>query len=174
MIARPAHPVSGVRLHARPASRRRSSRRAFTLIETVVALMLFTLCAGILLEILAGSKLSLVTGLRGNAIDADRRLIVRTVLAAGDLRTLLRGGKLTASDGAALTWRCTCEPTPTIDLHRITVLLSRETKAGEAADEQTLTLFALRPAWSDPVAREAALAAKKAADPGPYPEMPVR
>ena len=52
-------------------------RRAFTLIEAVVALALFTLCAGILLQTLASTRLALFGGLHGASADADRRLAVR-------------------------------------------------------------------------------------------------
>lgn len=143
-------------------------RRAFTLIEAVVALALFTLCAGILLQTLAGTRLALFNGLRGAASDADRRLAVRAILSASDKRAATKDGRLTNLGGDVLSWHCEVTPTAVTDLHKIVVRLRKETKAGDAT-EDTVTLFALRPAWSDPVARAAMLESKKAATPSPYP-----
>lgn len=143
-------------------------RRAFTLIEAVVALAIFTLCAGIVLETLAGTRLALFGALRDATPGADRRLIVRTILRAPDVRTLTAGGRMRSPDESSLVWRCEVAPTPVVDLHRVTVLLRRERKDG-GTTEETFTLHALRPAWSDPVAREAAIARRRSEDPGPYP-----
>lgn len=144
------------------------NRRAFTLIEAVVALALFTLCAGILLQTLAGTRLALFNGLRGAASDADRRLAVRSILAAPDMRAATKDGRLTNLDGDVLRWRCEVTPTAVADLHKISMYLRKEKKDGDTT-EDTVTLFALRPAWSDPVARAAMIESKKAANPSPYP-----
>ena len=84
------------------------------------------------------------------------------------MRTLVKDGRLTTPDDTVLTWRCEVKPTATIDLHRVTVSLRREPKDGDPV-EDTLVLYALRPAWSDPVEREAMLTSKKAASTSPYP-----
>lgn len=143
------------------------NRRAFTLIESVVALALFTLCAGILLQTLAGSRLAMFNGLRGATSDADRRLIVRTILRSNDRRAIEAGGRQTSLNGDVLRWRGEISPTEIIDLHRVSIRLEKETQDGDTTEDR-ITLHALRPAWSDPVARTAMLEKKKAASDSPY------
>lgn len=137
-------------------------RRAFTLLEVTAALTLFVLCAGILLQSVANARLATATADAAQSRDADRRLVFQKILAAPDRLAATRDGKLTAPDGAVLRWSCAVTPTDTVDLHTVTIRLRTESERGETRDE-TLVLRALRPAWSLPEERDAALAAKKAA-----------
>ncbi len=139
-------------------------RRAFTLPEVTAALALFVLCAGILLQSIANARLASATADAAQSRDADRRLIFQKILSAADRTAATRDGKYTAPDGTVYRWSCTLAATDVVDLHTLTVLLAEERDGGEAA-RTTVTLRALRPAWSIPEEREAALARKRAAAP---------
>ncbi len=138
------------------------TRPAFTLLEVVAALALFVMCAGILLQTLGNARTAVDATWRADSEDADLRLIFQKVLRAPDAASATREGSMSAFDGGRLSWRCELAPTGTTDLHRLTLTVSQE-REGKPSELSTHTLFALRPAWSDPVKREARLAELRAA-----------
>lgn len=141
--------------------------RAFSLLEVVAALSLFVLCASVLLQTMGNARTAVDSVSHADNDDANLRLIFQKILRSPDASTAVRDGAMSTPEGARLRWTCAIAPAEAIDLHRITVRVSRETN-GDASEPKEYTLYALRPAWSDPVKRDAMLERRKAAlAPGP-------
>lgn len=142
-------------------------RRAFTLLEVVAALSLFVFCASVLLETMGNARTAVDTVSRADNDDANLRLIFQKILRAPDTITATRDGALSTPEGVRLRWSCEISPANAVDLHRVTVRVVRESN-GSDTEPKEHTLYAVRPAWSDPVKREALLARRKASvAPGP-------
>ena len=147
-------------------------RRAFSLLEVVAALSMFVLCASVLLETMGNSRTAVDALSRADNDDANLRLIFQKVLRSPDAATAARDGVMSTPDGMRLRWTCEIAPTEAVDLHRVTVRISRETN-GNASEAKEHILYALRPAWSDPVKRDAMLERRKASIPhGPGGGVP--
>lgn len=143
-------------------SRRLRIRSAFTLLETVAALALFVLCSGVLLQTIGNARTAVDSTWRADVEDADLRLVFQKILGAPDASSAVREGRMSTISGGHLFWKTQVEPTDTVDLHRVTVALVREEEPGRR-EEKTVVLYALRPAWSDPVRREELLSRLRSA-----------
>ena len=135
-------------------------RRAFTLVETLVAIALFSMAAAVLLM----SVNNLMRGL-SRADDSTssgflREFVLREALAKKSREEVLRGGDLTVPDGARLRWTAEVTSEETADLHRLVV---RFLPPGvDSGTEAVIRTLAYKPEWSDPGERSARIAAVRA------------
>ncbi len=129
-------------------------RRAFTLIEVLLALALFAIA----IVVLAASYINVLFALQ--AVRADRVLeqemaFVRSViLTAPDLETIEEGGELPTGAMGYAYWEAELEPTRIADLFVVRVSVVLEGTGDDEERSLTDRLVVLRPSWSEPVDRE--------------------
>ncbi len=129
------------------------SKKAFTLLEVLVALAIFALAA----VVLSSAYLNVITGYemvrRNHAMEEDLRWVRSMVLQQADREEVEMGGDLESPYLGLVTWRALVEPLPVPDLFFVTLEISYsgegELSAGELAQSFTL----MRPTWSEPVDR---------------------
>jgi len=129
-----------------------AARRAFTLAEVVVALAIFAIIGGALLQAVAGIQESLIDT-RGDTTRADaRRFVLRRALASTSSDTLAAGVSLALADGSTVSWSATIEPGNLPDLHCVTLALE-----WDEGEPEHIEMWAYRPEWSDADTRSALL-----------------
>ena len=126
--------------------------RAFTLIEVLVALLIFTLTA----VVLGGAYLNVLNSYevaqRSNVNDNDVTFARSQLLAIADLPTAQAGAEF--DDGERhVKWTAEIDPADTTDLFTVTFTCVL-TGSGNAPTKTVVeTFMLLRPTWSDPSAR---------------------
>lgn len=136
-----------------------SSRRAFTLPETLVAIALFGLAASVLL-------MSVGNLMRGLARAEDspkeiflREFVLREALSKKSREELVLGGELMTPEGERLRWSAEVASCETADLHRLSL---RFRSPSEARGDVVIVTLAYKPEWSDPAVRSARIATVRA------------
>ncbi len=132
----------------RPAVR----RRAFTLLEVLLALALFASAV----VVLTSSYLNIIEGLESVRGDREFEQEVRWVreqaLLQADLKELEKGGETKTPAGATLVWTAQVEAAAVADLFTVDLHVEM-TAEREKKREYNERLTVLRPAWSEPVER---------------------
>ena len=132
---------------------RATSRRAFTLIEVLVALVIFAMAAAVLGAAYINVLTSYQFAGRSNADDLDLAYARQQLETQIDLPTAEAGDKFENADNKTITWTADIEPTTTADLFTVTLtcVISGSELDPTRTIAQTFTL--LRPTWSDPTDR---------------------
>ena len=128
-------------------------RRAFTLLEVMVALAIFAVAT----VALAAAYINVLNAYdivgRSNIRDEDVRFARAQLLAEPDRQKAEEGGDFDAASGGRVRWRATIEPTNTADLFQVdfTCEVSESNPAPTAPPSRPLTqrFFLLRPTWSE-------------------------
>ncbi len=125
-------------------------KRAFTLLEVIVALAVFALAAVVLGAAYVNVLNAYAAVARGNQADEDVRFARSLLLAEPDHDKAEQGGDFASTGGRQVRWHAKIEATNTADL--FTVNFVCELGAAAGADSQTVneTFMLLRPTWSDP------------------------
>jgi general secretion pathway protein I len=128
------------------------TRRAFTLIEVLIALAIFVLAA----VILGGAYLNVLSGYEHVSHVRDRndelRFARADLLTQSDPDQVKKGGEFD-SDNHHVAWTATFDPTDTtdvFDVHFECVITGPDIKQPEKYDEE---FRVLRPTWSKPADR---------------------
>jgi len=132
-------------------SRAPTSSRAFTLVEVLVSLAIFSLAV----VALSSAYLNVISGYRDSETQRDRHenwsLVRLQVLIEPDRSEIESGGQITLPDNSTLRWTARIEPTELADLFALE--LSGEISGAEDwSQNERLMLF--RPEWSDPGDRD--------------------
>lgn len=143
----------------RNASRRRphALRRAFTLIEVLLALAILGPALVVLTQAFTNVLVTMGTIHSEYGRDADLRFVRAQIARIGDFDQMLEGGEITTLTSGVAAWRAEVEMTSVIDLYRVflTVELSGSEANGftgqQASRAETVqrTFYLLRPSWSD-------------------------
>lgn len=137
------------------ATPRPRARRAFTLMEVLIALAIFGLTA---VELGAAylNLLQMHAALRARDTAEDEVRWARAAFLAEKDRALAeRGGDVTLPDGRRAIWRSTIAPTNVSDLFDATLDIEIPPAAGGGENTRvTQTLRLLRPDWSTPAERD--------------------
>jgi len=132
-------------------SRALSSFRAFTLVEVLVSLAIFSIAA----VALSSAYLNVISGYRDSETQRERHenwsLVRLQVLIEPDRDALESGGQITLPDNTTLRWTANIESTEIADLFALE--LNGEI-AGSEGWSQNERLMLFRPAWSDPGDRD--------------------
>lgn len=132
-------------------SRLPSSFRAFTLVEVLVSLAIFSLAA----VALSSAYLNVISGYRDSETQRERHenwsLVRLQVLIEPDRDAIESGGQITLPDNTSLRWTASIESTELANLFALE--LSGEI-AGEDGWSQNERLMLFRPEWSDPGERD--------------------
>ena len=129
-------------------------RRAFTLVEVLIALAIFSLSA----VVLGSAYVNVLTGYErarwNGARDDDIRFARLALLAEADVEKAREGGDFESVGGRRLKWSATIDPTTTADL--FLVVFTCEITGGDTKGTETVTqeFRVLRPTWSIAAERE--------------------
>ncbi|MDR2844659.1 MAG: type II secretion system GspH family protein, partial [Puniceicoccales bacterium] len=123
-------------------------RRAFTLLEVVVALGIFSMMAAVLLEAVIQVEEALAETLETGGREEAKSFVLRRVLAATSRDAVSGGGSFALENGASVSWSVSLEETTVPDLHLVTLSLEWASN-----DAEEVRLWAYRPEWSDPDTR---------------------
>lgn len=123
--------------------------RGFTLLEVMVALVIFAMAATVLaagyLNVLQAYEIAR----RGNAHEDDIRFARAQLLTEPDRQKAEDGGDF-ESDQGQVRWHATIAPTDTADLFDVTfVCETTDTSGARETATTTETFQLLRPTWSD-------------------------
>jgi len=129
-------------------------RAAFTLLEVLMALVIFALAA----TMLAGAYLNVLNSYdivaRGNALDSDLAYARAIVLTEPDVKKLEKGGEFDTADNRHAKWSVEITPTTTADLFSVIFTCELADTSGGEARKITETFTVFRPTWSiDPAVR---------------------
>ena len=127
-------------------------RRGFTLIEVLVALVIFALMA----VVLGGAYLNVLNSYeaarRANLSDEDVIFARSQLLSQSDLQTAQNGAEFDDGD-RHVKWTAEIEPAGTTDLFTVTFTCSINDPSAPEPKAVIETFMLLRPTWSDPTAR---------------------
>ncbi|MBR5621665.1 MAG: type II secretion system protein [Opitutales bacterium] len=124
---------------------KRLSRRAFTLIEVVVAIAIFAVTAGTLLAAIGNAYAAQSSLSKRDSRHEDRREIMRILLAESenDSDKLDAGGDYESLDGEKASWSAEAEETPQAGLFRVTVFVDWD----KDSETESFFFYAFRPDW---------------------------
>ncbi len=136
----------------RPSPAGRRGRGGFTLLEVLLALMLFALAV----VVLTSSYLNIIEGLAAvrtdHEFEQEVRWVREQVLLQADLKELEKGGEIKTPASASLFWTTRVAPAAVADLFTVELHVEMTTeKAKKREYNERLTV--LRPSWSEPVER---------------------
>lgn len=124
---------------------RARSRRAFSLLEVVVAVAIFATTVSVLLAAVGNVYAAQSALSRLDDRHADRLEILRTRLAdsENDVDKLETGGDFRTLDGESVRWRALAEETPQAGLFRVVA----EIEWPGEPEPETFPFFVFRPDW---------------------------
>ena len=133
----------------------RFPRRAFTLIEVLVALAIFAIAAVVLGAAYSNLMLAHASIRDRDGSDAEIVWAREAMLLEPDRAVVERGGDIVLPDGRNATWRATVAPTSVSDLFDVTLELSAPPPSGTGdLVRVSETLRLLRPTWSTAAERK--------------------
>lgn len=123
--------------------------RGFTLLEVLIALVIFALAAVVMGAAYVNVLFAYESVSRGNQAMEDVRFARAQLLAEPDREKALEGGDFEGSGGTRVRWTAAIEQTTTADLFRVEFTC----EIAEAANQPSRppikeTFFLLRPTWS--------------------------
>jgi general secretion pathway protein I len=125
-------------------------RRGFTLLEVLVALVVFALCA----IVLGGAYVNVLNAYdfvqRGGQRDEDLRFARAQLLAEPDRKKAEEGGNFDLPGGRHIRWHSAIATTSTADLFLVTFACELAEPGTGAPQNVTETFMLLRPTWADP------------------------
>jgi len=129
-----------------------STRSGFSLLEVLVALMIFGLAAVVLGSTYVNVLNSYEAVSRGNTRDEDVAFARAQLLAEPDRAKVEAGAEFEAPEGRRVRWTATLASTTLPDLFAVTFVCEVTDNAKGGDPQKTTQIFTvLRPTWSDPV-----------------------
>ena len=129
------------------------NKRGFTILEILVALVIFVLAAVVLGGAYLNVLISYRIAARGNGAAQDVAFARQQLLTQPDLQTAVTGDEFTTADGHTLKWTATIEPATTADLFTVTLTCVTSDASLNQPQTATQTFMLLRPTWSQGVDR---------------------
>ena len=126
-------------------------RRAFTLLEVIVALAIFALAAIVLGAAYVNVLNAYEAVARGNQSDEDVRFARSQLLAEPDHDKAETGADFVSTGSRQVKWHATIEATNTADLFDITFVCEVTDPNANGGTQTTTEHFTvMRPTWADP------------------------
>jgi prepilin-type N-terminal cleavage/methylation domain-containing protein len=129
-------------------------RRGFTLIEVLVALMIFALTAVVLGGAYVNVLNSYEIARKANVNDEDISFARSQLLTQSDLQTARNGAEFDDGD-RHVKWTSEIEPATTTDLFSVAFSCTITESGAATPRVQVQHFMLLRPTWSDPTERTA-------------------
>lgn len=138
-----------------------SSAGGFTLIEVLVALVIFAFSGVILASSYVNVLSAHQAALHRDDHAADRQMVREALWAEPVLEKVTVWNTLTLPDDRTARWRATVVPTAIADLFDVTLQVELTGSDGKSLPAVTETCRLLRPTWSQPADRETLRAAAR-------------
>jgi general secretion pathway protein I len=120
---------------------------AFTLMEVLIALVIFAMAA----VMLASAYLNVLTSYevvsRGVQVNEDFAFARQLVLNEPDRKKVEEGGEFDTSGGRRAKWTAEIESTTVADVYRVTFSCELADPSRPEPDRQAQTFYLLRPTW---------------------------
>ena len=128
--------------------------RGFSLLEVLLALVIFSLAA----VVLAGGYLNVLNSYaaigRGTGENQDIAFARQALLQTADLPTVQKGDEYDTADSQHVKWTAAVEPTNTTDLFTVTFTCTVSSNSMNSETRTvTQTFMLLRPSWSEAASR---------------------
>lgn len=133
--------------------RMRKGKRAFSLVEVLMALALFAIMGAVLLQsVLNGIHALDLVRPEGRQAE-DVRFILRQILSIEDRNAFENGGEIETVASGPARWSAEIEETEVLDLFRVEVQIAigENNQRPDGGIREVLYLY--RPRWSDPIDR---------------------
>jgi Tfp pilus assembly protein PilV len=124
-------------------------RLGFSLVETLVAIMIFILTVGVLAQSLSIALTAISHMEIQEGREHDYAFVRDQVLTISDTQTLSLGGNAQTPNAGQATWDAETETTETPDLFRVSLNITLAGDNGVPAESSNQTIFLLRPQWSE-------------------------
>lgn len=131
----------------------RHRRDAFTLLEVLVALVIFALTAIVLGSAYVNVLNSYAAAARANQTNEEVAFARAQMLAETDRKIIEQGGDYESTGGRRVRWTATIESTTVNDLFAVTFVCEITDPARPEPEKVTQSFTVLRPTWSDPAER---------------------
>lgn len=137
-------------LQSKIKNQKSSTPRGFSLLEVLVALMIFALSAVVLGSTYVNVLNSYEAVSRGNTRDEDVAFARAQLLAEPDRAKVEAGAEFDAVENRRVRWSATIASTTLPDLFTVTFVCEvTDTNKGGEPEKTTQTFTVLRPTWSD-------------------------
>jgi general secretion pathway protein I len=132
---------------------RHRHRRAFTLLEVLVALVIFALMAIVLGSAYINVLNSYAVAARGNQANEEVAFARAQMLAEPDRKIIEQGGDYESTGNRRVRWTATIASATINDLFTVTFVCEMSEPGKSEPEKVTQTFTVLRPTWSDPAER---------------------
>lgn len=131
-------------------------RTAFTLLEVMLAVALFTFSV----VVLAASYVNVLNALESVkadiSLEQELSFVRSQILLEPDLEELEKGGEVPTATHGMADWLATVTPTTIADLFRVDIEIALSGDRDRNTEDRTVnqTIFLLRSSWSEPTERD--------------------
>jgi type II secretory pathway pseudopilin PulG len=133
--------------------KRAHTQAGFSLVETLVAIMIFILTVGVLAQSLSIALNAIANMEIQEGHEHDFQFVRDQVLTISDTQSLSLGGQVQTPEGGQGTWAAETETTETPDLFQLNLNITLEggdaSNGGLPADSANETIYVERPAFSE-------------------------
>ena len=146
-----AAPHSPCRVPRPSLARTLRARRAFTVAEVLLALLVFGMMATVIISGYLGILESYDRARTRPKLDLDVRFARNALLAESDFETAQKGDQFEGASGRNVIWTALIEPTQTANLFQVTFTCELSAGPDPGDKEETITeIFRLlRPTWAN-------------------------
>ena len=116
--------------------------KAFTLIEVILALAIFTLAITTLSQSVVNTLQVKSKMIQGQKQEHDLRLLRQEILNLSERETIEDGGRFQSHYQGNINWQARIEPLELLDLFRLTITVSFP------EEDKEMELYVLRPSWT--------------------------
>ncbi|MEM8867273.1 MAG: prepilin-type N-terminal cleavage/methylation domain-containing protein [Verrucomicrobiota bacterium] len=138
-----------------------SSKRAFTLIEVVIAVAIFAIAAVQLSSAFTYALLARERSVNNDLRNDDLRAVRMQLLLETTLEDAEDGDTFQTLNNGEATWRAEIEPTNVVDLFQVFLFIEFDEPMEGEYPEHSESLYLLRPTWSETDERSDLLEDKK-------------
>ncbi len=138
-------------------------RKAFSLIEVLIALAVFSMAATYLMSTFVNALLARERSVRDDLLHNDIRAVRMQILLEPNREDAEDGGEYPTTNHGEATWEAVIEPTDVVDLFKVELNIEFSDPPEDSEPRHRETLYLLRPTWSESDERAELLADKREA-----------